>query len=277
MEDFLKRYLFLFSTLLVLGLTATASAALHVEGEVSQSGLLRGHIDAGEQVFLGERPLRTTPEGDFICGFGRDAAPRQVLTLVDSAGKKHRYEITLKQRHYDIQKINGISHRMMNPSPEDLVRIGQEAKLVATARKADSTRRDFQESFIWPVTGRISGIYGSQRIFNGEPRRPHFGIDIAVPKGTPVRAPAGGVVTLAHPGMFFSGKTLIVDHGYGLSSSFLHLSKILVKVGDTVVQGQPIAEVGATGRVTGPHLDWRINWFEQRLDPALFVPPMPKG
>jgi murein DD-endopeptidase MepM/ murein hydrolase activator NlpD len=185
--------------------------------------------------------------------------------------------VTLQQRQYDIQKIDGISHRMMNPSKEDLARIHHEAELVMTARKTASRRLDFQESFIWPVTGRISGIYGSQRIFNGEPRRPHFGIDIAAPKGTTVRAPAGGVVTLAHPGMFFSGKTMIIDHGYGLSSSFLHLSKILVKVGDAVVQGQPIAEVGATGRVTGPHLDWRINWFEQRLDPALFVPPMPKS
>ncbi len=273
----MKKYVSLFSALLIFGFAAVSLADLRIEGDVSQSGLLHGHIDAGERVYLGERELWTTPDGNFICGFGRDAVPRQVLTLVDARGQKYRYEVTLQQRQYDIQKIDGISHRMMNPSKEDLARIHHEAELVMTARKTASRRLDFQESFIWPVTGRISGIYGSQRIFNGEPRRPHFGIDIAAPKGTTVRAPAGGVVTLAHPGMFFSGKTMIIDHGYGLSSSFLHLSKILVKVGDAVVQGQPIAEVGATGRVTGPHLDWRINWFEQRLDPALFVPPMPKS
>ncbi|MCW9049607.1 MAG: M23 family metallopeptidase, partial [Deltaproteobacteria bacterium] len=153
----------------------------------------------------------------------------------------------------------------------------QEAQLVAQAREKESTQLHFKESFIWPVIGRISGVYGSQRIFNGEPRRPHFGIDIAAPKGTAVIAPAGGEVSLAHQGMFFSGATLIIDHGHGLSSSFLHLDKILVKPGDIITQGQKIATVGATGRVTGPHLDWRVNWFEQRLDPALLVPDMPGG
>jgi murein DD-endopeptidase MepM/ murein hydrolase activator NlpD len=117
-------------------------------------------------------------------------------------------------------------------------------------------------------------VYGSQRILNGEPRRPHFGIDIATPTGTPVKAPADGVVTMVHPDMFFSGGTLILDHGHRLSSSFLHLSKIVVKEGDEVRQGDIIAEVGATGRVTGAHLDWRMNWGKERVDPSLLVPPM---
>jgi len=273
----LKHRICLVIIILLLGSAAASSATLQIEGEVSQSSLLRGHVAAGERVFLGKRELQTTPDGEFICGFGRDADPQQVLTLIDADGKKHRYTVTLQQRKYNIQRINGISSRMMNPSKEDLARIHHEAELVAAARQTDSRRLNFREKFIWPVTGRISGIYGSQRILNGEPRRPHFGVDIAAPKGTPVKAPAGGVVTLAHPGMFFSGKTLIIDHGYGLSSSFLHLSKLLVKEGDVVVQGQPIAEVGATGRVTGPHLDWRVNWFEQRLDAAKFVPPMPEN
>ena len=252
-------------------------AALRLENTPIQSGLLRGHIDPGEQVIYAGQPLKTTPDGTFIIGFSRDVPLQQTLTLIDSAGTAHLHKLVLKKRQYDIQKIDGISKRMMNPSKKDLQRIHQEALQVATARQQDSNRMNFQEKFIWPVTGRISGIYGSQRILNGEPRRPHFGIDIAAAKGTPVKAPAGGVVTLAHPGMFFSGATLIVDHGYGLSSSFLHLSKILVKVGEQVVQGEIIAKVGASGRVTGPHLDWRINWFDQRLDPALFVPPMEKG
>lgn len=269
------RIFYLFLIILFFGFPTFSSAELHIEGELIQSGLLRGHVAPGTKVYLGKRPLRTTPQGDFICGFGRDAETQQSLTLVNPDGSQQTQQLHLKTRHYNVQKINGISKHLMHPSKKELVRISEEAQLVAAARKIDSQRTDFQQQFIWPVVGRISGIYGSQRIFNGEPRRPHFGIDIAAPKGTVVKAPAGGVVTLAHPGMFFSGKTMIIDHGYGLSSAFLHLSKFLVKVGDSVVQGQPIAEVGATGRVTGPHLDWRINWFEQRLDAALFVPPMP--
>jgi len=239
-----------------------------------QSGLLRGHVDPDEQVFYADRQLKVAPDGTFIVGFGRDVEPQQTLIWIDSNGTRHSYKLSLKQRKYDIQKIEGISKRMMNPSEEDLRRIHKEAQQVAKARKTDSPLLNFQEKFIWPVIGRISGIYGSQRILNGEPRRPHFGIDIAAPEGTPVKAPAGGVVSMAHEEMFFSGGTLIIDHGYGLSSSFLHLHKILVKVGDQVVQGEAIATVGATGRVTGPHLDWRINWFDQRLDPAFFVPSM---
>lgn len=272
----MRNNLLFFILMVFFSTTPTLSfAELQLENSPTQSGLLRGHVDSGVQVFYADQPLKITPDGSFILGFGRDAKPNQSLTLIDPDGTKQIHKFTLKQRQYDIQKINGISQRMMNPSKEDLQRIRQEARQVAKARRQESDRLNFQEEFIWPVVGRISGIYGSQRILNGEPRRPHFGIDIAVPKGTIVKAPAGGVVTLAHPGMFFSGKTMILDHGYGLSSSFLHLSKFLVKVGDTVVQGQPIAKVGASGRVTGPHLDWRINWFNQRLDPALLVPKMP--
>jgi murein DD-endopeptidase MepM/ murein hydrolase activator NlpD len=130
--------------------------------------------------------------------------------------------------------------------------------------------------FIWPVTGRISGVYGSQRILNGKPKRPHYGVDIAAPTGTPVKAPADGVVSLVHNDMFYSGGTLIVDHGHGLSTTYMHLHKILVKKGQRVKQGDVIAQVGATGRVTGPHLHWGMNWFDTRLDPSLLVPPMPK-
>ncbi len=273
----MRNYLFHFILVVLFSSVPTLSLAdLQLEGSPTQSGLLRGHVDSGAQVFYADRQLKIAPDGSFILGFGRDVSLEQTLTLIDPDGTAHQQAIKLKQRKYDIQKINGISKRMMNPTKEDLRRIGQEAKGVARARRQNSTRLNFQEKFIWPVIGRISGIYGSQRILNGEPRRPHFGIDIAAPTGTPVKAPAGGVITLAHPGMFFSGATLIMDHGHGLSSTFLHLSKILVKVGDQIAQGEAIAEVGATGRVTGPHLDWRINWFDQRLDPALLVPPMPK-
>lgn len=273
----MKYYLLNILYIVLFFVVPTSSfAELQLQGSPMQSGLLRGHVDPGEEVFYADRQLKVTPDGSFILGFGRDVPLQQTLTLIDPEGKAHVHPFRLKQRTYDIQKINGISQRMMNPSEDDLQRIGQEAQQVAKARQQEIERLNFQETFIWPVIGRISGIYGSQRILNGEPRRPHFGIDIAAPTGTPVKAPAGGLVTMVHGEMFYSGGTLIVDHGYGLSSSFLHLNKILVKEGDPVVQGQIIATVGASGRVTGPHLDWRINWFDQRLDPALLVAPMPK-
>jgi len=178
-------------------------------------------------------------------------------------------------RDYNIQRVEGVPKKTVNPGPEYYQRIRAEA---AAARKARAVRFDlpyYLQNFQWPVTGPISGVYGSQRYYNGTPRRPHYGVDIARPTGTPVLAPAAGVVTLAHDDMFFSGGTLILDHGQGLSSSFLHLSKLIVEVGQTIEQGQIIAEVGASGRVTGPHLDWRMNWLDQRVDPQLLVPPMP--
>ena len=197
--------------------------------------------------------------------------------MVFPDGRRERRVLRVEPRAYDIQRIDGLPPRKVTPrSKEDLARIEADVRMVRQARAIDDPRTDFLGGFRWPTTGRISGVYGSQRILNGEPRRPHFGIDIAAPTGTKVVAPADGVVTLVHPDMFFSGGTMIVDHGHGLSSAFLHLSRILVKQGERVVLGQPIAEVGSTGRSTGPHLDWRINLFDRRLDPSLLVGPMPR-
>jgi murein DD-endopeptidase MepM/ murein hydrolase activator NlpD len=163
----------------------------------------------------------------------------------------------------------------VTPQKIDYARIKKENAAVAGARRRDDPRTDFLSGWIWPVEGPISGVYGSQRILNGKPRRPHFGVDIAMPVGTPVRAPADGIVTLAYEDMFYSGTTVIVDHGHKLSSSFLHLSKALVKTGDRVSKGDIIAEVGKSGRVTGAHLDWRMNLRSARIDPQLLVGPMP--
>lgn len=267
------KYLILF---LLLQLAPAASwAELRLAGDLTQGGLIRGQAAPGSQVFYGDQQLKLSSDGYFILGFSRDAAPEHSLTLISPNGQVSTEDLKISLREYQIERINGISQRMMSPNEEDLRRIRTEAEQAQAARSHDTELLHFAESFIWPVTGRISGVYGSQRIFNGEPRRPHFGVDIAAPQGTPVIAPAGGQVRLAHKGMFFSGRTLILDHGHGLSSSFLHLEKILVKTGQQVAQGEKIATVGATGRVTGPHLDWRINWFGVRLDPALLAPPMP--
>ena len=259
---------------LLVGMPTWAFAALKLKGQFIQGGLIQGRVGPGDQVVVGQRQIRVSADGRFIIGFGRDAPLRQTLALTHADGSVENREIDIQQRTYDVQRINGIDKRMMEPTEEDLRRISHEAELVTEARQLDSAQDHFSESFVWPVVGRISGIYGSQRIFNGEPRRPHYGVDIAAAKGTPVIAPAGGTVVLVHQGMFFSGATLIIDHGHGLSSSFLHLNSILVKAGEQVAQGQRIATVGASGRVTGPHLDWRVNWFDVRLDPALLVPGM---
>jgi len=271
----MQNYLFLliFALLLQGHLPAYGEALL--EGNLTQGGLATGKTEPGSRVQLDGQDLRVSPKGYYIVGFGRDAGLRHDLTVTSPAGITTKQAIQVAPRHYLIERIEGISRQLMHPSPAELERISAEAQLVRQARDQSSGLGYFREPFIWPVMGRVSGVYGSQRIFNGEPRRPHYGVDIAAPRGTLVRAPAGGIVTLSHAGMFFSGKTLILDHGLGLSSSFLHLDKILVKVGDRVEQGTPLAEVGATGRVTGPHLDWRVNWFQERLDPALLVPAMP--
>jgi len=264
------------SILFLLMFLAYRNLAGAEERSLLQGGFYIGQAPPGSRPFYGDRPLALTEEGYFLLGFGRDADLQQQVSLVNEKGEERILTLTLQPRKYKIERINGISRKMMSPSAPELERIGKEARLAATARQVLSQDTGFLEDFIWPLTGRISGIYGSQRILNGEQRRPHFGIDIAAPRGTVVVAPADGVVRLAHPGMFFSGKTLIIDHGFGLSSSYLHLKKILVKEGERVRQGEQIALVGASGRVTGPHLDWRINWFDTRLDPVLWVPKMPE-
>ena len=249
--------------------------SLSLEGPMVQGGLVQGKTVPGAKVWVDGRKVRVSSQGIFLVGFGRDASPRVKLAITYPNGKKEHRVLSIKKRKYKVQRINGLPPRKVNPHKRDLARIQEDARLAKAARMLDAPRTDFEDGFIWPVTGKITGVYGSQRILNGEPRRPHFGVDIAEAIGTPVKAPAGGVITLAHPNMFFSGATLILDHGHGLSSTFLHLNKILVKKGDRIAQGDVIAELGTSGRATGPHLDWRMNLFTQRIDPQLLVSPMP--
>ena len=254
-----------------------AETGVHLDGPRIQGGLLRGRVPPGSTVEYEGDAVRISQDGWFLVGFGRDAPPEAELVVVHPDGRRERQVLKVKRREYDVQRIDGLPPAKVTPrSEEDLARIRAEVRMVKQVRAIDDPRADFLSGFRWPTRGRISGVYGSQRILNGEPRRPHFGIDIAAPTGTKVVAPADGVVTLVHPDMFFSGGTMIVDHGHGLSSAFLHLSRILVEKGQRVVQGQLIAEVGSTGRSTGPHVDWRINLFDRRLDPAFLVGPMPK-
>ena len=261
--------------LLLPAVQALGAVDITLRGEFIQGGAVFGQTCSQCRVVLAERDVPVSDQGKFIIGFGRDALPEQELLVYSPEGTTTRKMIAVRQRDYHIQRIDGISQRLMQPSAQDLERIRHEAEKIAAVRELLSHRDNFLEPFIWPLVGRITGVYGSQRILNGEPRQPHFGIDIAAPTGTPVKAPAGGKVTFIHPDMFYAGATLIVDHGHGLASTFLHLNEILVTVGEEVAQGQVIATVGASGRVTGPHLDWRLNWFDVRLDPALVVGEMP--
>jgi len=246
-----------------------------LKGEFIQGGLIFGHSQPNSQVDFDGKKIRVSPDGDFIIGFHRDEHSHLSLKITLPDGQQLSKNIDVKKRQYNIQRINGLAQSKVTPrKPKTIARIKKERVQAKQARKRDDARTDFLENFIWPSKGPISGVYGSQRILNGKPRNPHFGVDVAAPTGADVIAPASGIITLAHPDMFYSGGTLILDHGHGLSSTFLHLSKLLVKAGDKIKQGDLIAKVGATGRVTGAHLDWRMNLFKRRVDPQLLVPSM---
>ncbi|GAA6186674.1 M23 family metallopeptidase [Aliiglaciecola sp. NS0011-25] len=259
-----------------LGLILSVHAfAIELQGELSQGALIRGKAPVGSQVWLDGKSLAVSEQGYFVFGFGRDAALEHELSWQAPEQPKQQQDIILKKREYDVQRIEGLPPKMVTPPEDVLARIRLDNQQVAKARALRDSRIDFMQSFIWPAEGPISGVYGSQRVLNGQPKRPHFGLDVAAPTGTPVYAPAAGVVTLWVPDMYYSGGTMIIDHGHGVSSTFLHLHAGHVKVGEQVEQGQLVAEIGATGRVTGAHLDWRMNWQNQRVDPALLVPARP--
>jgi murein DD-endopeptidase MepM/ murein hydrolase activator NlpD len=244
---------------------------LRVEGKLIQGAMLRGDTNALRLKIL-EREL-TPKNGRFVFGLGRDAAAQlKILAYFDGANTQE-YLFQVEQRQYETQSIEGVESKYVNPPESVLARIRQDSAAVRKARSVESPNEHFLEKWRWPAEGVLTGVYGSQRIFNGVPKRPHYGLDIAGPVGTPIYAPLAGTVTLAHPDMYYSGGTLILDHGQGISSTFIHLDTILVAEGEELKAGDLIAEMGATGRVTGPHLDWRVNWFEQRLDPLLLLPP----
>ena len=248
----------------------SAALELTIEGEPVQGGLLFARTTPGAVVHLDERPLKLDAEGRFVFGFGRDAATDSLL-VIQHKDQQIDYPLSVRQRDYQVQRIDGLPSKMVSPDQKALERIRRENRQIAQVRAGYTESDAFRAGFILPAEGPISGVYGSQRILNGEPRRPHFGLDIAAPTGTAVIAPAAGTVALAEPDLYFTGGTLMIDHGRGITSVFSHLSALTVSEGDFVAQGEKIGEIGATGRATGPHLDWRVNWFEVRLDPALLL------
>ena len=261
-------------TLLATALVTTTSfsaLALELKGHLTQGGLVTGKLENVKSVSLDGKTLKLSDSGDFVFGFGRDAKAKHALKWVDNNGKTHTQDLMITKRDYKIDKITGVAKKYVSPPKEVSARISREAQAIRKARAVNSDLQYFLDPVLKPAQGRISGVYGSQRYFNGEPRRPHFGLDIANKTGSPVYAPISGTVVFADPDLYYSGGTLIIDHGHGVTSTYIHLSKLDVKVGDTITQGDKVAEIGATGRVTGPHLDWRFNWKGERLDPALLM------
>ena len=268
-------YASLFLLSLVLTGPSARAAELALEGDFLQGGLIFGQAAPGAEVTLDGRRVRVTEAGRFIFGFGRDAPRGAVLEVAWPDGKVELRHLVVAKRDYKIQRIDGLPPKMVTPPEAVLARIRAENGRIAAARAVDRAEPLFESGFVWPAVGPITGVFGSQRVLNGEPKRPHFGVDIAAPAGTPVTAPADGVVVIAEADMYYTGGTVVLDHGHGLVSVYSHMKEVWVEVGARLRQGDAIGAVGATGRVTGAHLDWRINWFDQRLDPALLVPPMP--
>ena len=245
---------------------ARPAAAVEWRGAASQGALLLGQGAAGQRLMLDGQPVRVSPGGLFVLGFGRDHGPSATLSVNGVA--RH---IPVARREWDVQNITGLPPAQVTPDAAALERIRTERERLAAVRGLDSTRVDFAQGFAWPARGRISGVFGSQRVLNGQPRQPHYGLDVAGPVGTPILAAASGVVTLAAEFHFF-GKLMVLDHGHGVNTLYAHLSAMDLREGDEVRQGQRMGAMGATGRVTGPHLHFSLGWYRLWLDPQPLLP-----
>lgn len=265
----------LLAVLLVLGGAAPAVAGLRFEGRLEQGALVRGLTLPGSTVTVDGRAVRVDDQGRFVFGLGREAAPTVTVIARQAGAAPEQAVLAVARRDWQIQRIDGLPPAQVTPDPATLARIKRENERLAALRRVDRPGDDWAGGFIWPAEGRISGVYGSQRILNGEPRAPHYGVDVAAATGAPIRASAGGVVVLAEPDLFFTGGTILIDHGAGVLSVYAHLSRVDVHAGQAVRQGAAIGAVGATGRVTGPHLHFGLSWFEVKLDPESVLPPRP--
>jgi len=260
--------------------TASASEKLEVPEAVQPGALIVGLVIPGSSVTVDGEPVRVSPDGIFLTGVGRDDTG-SVMIRSDGPGGVEEQTVAILPREYDIQRIDGLPKKTVTPDPETAERIGRESSMIREVRKLETDDILFRDvlpnAFAWPVTGRISGVYGSQRVLNGNPRRPHFGVDIAAPEGTPIQTMAPGIVRLVHEDMVLTGKTVMVDHGHGLMSVYIHMSEIKVAEGQQLNSGDIIGAVGQTGRATGPHLHWGVTLFSEQLDPMLLAGPMPEG
>lgn len=249
--------------------------AYELRGEWKQGNLLVGKVAPGTRVWLKGVELKVTPQGDFILGLDRDEGAEVWLKVQAPGAQPVSQRQRVARREYEIQRINGLPPSKVEPPAEVLARIAREQALIKAARAVISDETGFAQPFVWAAKGRISGVFGSQRILNGVAKSPHNGVDVAVPTGTEIVAPADGVVTLAEPDLYYTGGTILIDHGHGLSSIMVHMSKLLAQPGQRVKQGDVVALSGMTGRATGPHLHWGMNWQSARVDPQSILPAMP--
>ena len=248
----------------------------------SQGGLVFGKTQPGALVTLDDKKVPVDAEGNFILGFGRDHPATAALAVRYPGGTTAELTLDIADREFFEEEIEGVAENTVNPwTEEDLAHIRRSTELKNAARRESTSSALWLDRFDWPAKGRISGRFGSRRIYNGTPKRPHSGVDVARPRGstedftgTPVLAPSAGVVRLAEPDMFFEGGLVFIDHGQNLESALMHMSALDVKAGDYVEKGDKIGEVGMTGRATGPHVHWSLKWHDRLLDPELVVPPM---
>ena len=249
---------------LVFLLITTSSFAVTFDGKFIQGSFILGKTEPGSEVFIDKQKVKVTSDGYFAFGLGRDRKNDVVITINEKKIVKKVFK-----REYKIQRIDGLEEKKVTPPEEVYERIKRENKWIGEARSINSDLTFFKNKFAIPVENAIiTGVYGSQRILNGKPKWPHYGLDFAADEGTKIKAMLDGTVTLVEPDLFYTGGTLIFDHGHGISTLYMHMEKILVKKGQKIKQGDIIGTVGSTGRATGAHLDVRLNWFQIRLDPA---------
>ena len=243
---------------------------IELEGYFIQGGYVKGKTSSKIKIKFENRDVYLSKKNKFILGFGRDYS--EVANLKFNIDNKWiNKKLKIKKNKYKIQRIDGLPKKFVSPPKEIYERIIRENKLIAKVRTLNSKIDYTFQDFLLPANGIITGVFGSQRILNGKPRRPHYGIDIAAKKGSKVISPTDAIVRLSEKDLYFTGGTIMLDHGHGITSVYSHLSKVLVKKNDKIQKGDVIGLIGSTGRSTGPHLDWRINWFDQRLDPMMFI------
>ena len=247
-------------------LITTSSFAVTFKGKFIQGSFILGKVNPGSEVFIDKKKVKVTSDGYFAFGLGRDRKNDVVITV-----NKEKIIKKVFKRKYKIQRIDGLPENKVTPPKEVYDRIKSENNKIGEARAINSNLVFFKEQFIMPVDGIITGVYGSQRILNGKPKWPHYGIDIAAKKGTKIKSSGTGIVTMAENDLYYTGGTIIMDHGHGISTIYSHLENIYVEVGEEITKGDIIGTVGSTGRSTGPHLDFRVNWFQTRLDPMTLL------